>query len=249
MPIPIRPIWPTDRGDLLIQQTDDGSCTLLKSGTNDAFHSGCGAVSETRHVYLQNSGVAKRISRDTATNVLEVGLGTAMAMLMTLDLAGRFDCELRYTAVELDWLPVSVFENLRAEDWIEETDLIDAYIRFRSQFPTTVSTGVYQWQVDRRRSVNIHVADFEGWSFGLGVPIHAIYFDPFCPESSPELWTEERFRLLRRLVSDDALLTTYSCSRLVRDRLQSAGWVPKRVPGPSNGKREVLVAIPSSERE
>ncbi|WP_182867664.1 tRNA (5-methylaminomethyl-2-thiouridine)(34)-methyltransferase MnmD [Stieleria mannarensis] len=244
MPIPVRETYPTDREDLFVQVTDDGSRTLVIAGSDDAFHSGCGAASETRHVYLHNSGVLQRLHERRPTQVLEIGLGTSMAMLMTLDAAVGCDTPLEYLAVENDWIAAETLEHLLPHDWASCRDIVDGYLDFRRSLPATVPPGTYPWRVDSSRSVIIEVGDVRDWTLGTRPPFDAIYYDPFCPDSAPQLWTTDCLRVMRGAIVDGGRLTTYSCSRPVRDALEQAGWNVDRVPGPVGGKREVLVATP-----
>ena len=100
MPIPDRKRLPIQFPDLEIQITDDGSRTLVRLSDGVAYHSGCGAWNETRHVYLGNSGVPEKFLRKEPCCVLEIGLGTGMAMLATLDEAISAECKLEYVAIE-----------------------------------------------------------------------------------------------------------------------------------------------------
>lgn len=245
MPIPIRESFPTDRPDLMAQVTDDGSITLVRSGTSDAFHSGCGAASETRHVYLENSGVADRLRTGTATRVLEIGLGTGMALLMTADLAARHHAALQYVAFEIDWLAASTVAFLKPHHWVDEGGVADAYLDYRRSLPTLPSEGEYRWQYGTTVEATFRIGSVLQWNVATDACYHAIYYDPFCPDSAPELWTQSSFATMRDLIHPEGRLTTYSCSRRVRDAMEQAGWEVRRVAGPIGGKREVLVATPS----
>lgn len=246
MPIPVRETYSTDRQDLTVLVTDDGSLTLVRTGSDDAFHSGCGAASETRHVYLHNSGVVAKLRQRQPTRVLEVGLGTSMAMLMTVDVAVKHDCKLDYVAIETDWISASTLEYLHPRRWTARPEIVDSYLAFRRTLPNIVAPGTYCWQFDADRRVTIEVTDVRQWTNTTSHPFDAIYYDPFCPDSAPALWTPSCFKRMRESVSDDGRLTTYSCSRPVRTALEQAGWVVDRVPGPEGGKREVVVASPAS---
>lgn len=244
MPIPVRATYPTDRDDLIAQVTDDGSLTLVKMGSNDAFHSGCGAVAETRQVYLSGSGVASRLAEQRSTRVLEIGLGTSMAMLMTVDASLTNGAPLEYVAIETDWIGAATLEFLKPRDWVVQPDLVDEYLDFRNVLPDNVPPGSYPWRFDQDRLITIEVADVRDWNRGADHSFDAIYYDPFCPESAADLWTTASMKAMRDLISDDGKLATYSCSRPVRTALEQAGWDVARVPGPKGGKREVIVASP-----
>jgi tRNA U34 5-methylaminomethyl-2-thiouridine-forming methyltransferase MnmC len=245
MPIPTRTTHPSDRDDLLIQVTDDGSRTLLVNGSPDAYHSGCGALAESLRVYLENSGVGERLSVGRPTHVLEIGLGTAMAMLITFDRAVRMRTPLQYVAFETDWIAASTLRMLRPGEWCRAVDVAESYLEFRSSLPDLVGRGRYHWRYDHQHAATIVVDDArraESWGFPR---FDAIYYDPFAPETAAPLWTAEQLSSMRRLIHPAGRLVTYSCSRRVRDALQQAGWRTRRVPGPPGGKREVLIAEPA----
>ncbi|WP_149499696.1 tRNA (5-methylaminomethyl-2-thiouridine)(34)-methyltransferase MnmD [Roseiconus lacunae] len=244
MPIPVRDTFDSDRADLKIQVTDDGSRTLVRTGTSDSFHSGCGALSETEHVYIKNSGVLDRLRHRRPTRVLEVGLGTAMGLIATLSHAIDHDCELEYVALETDWVSASIVRMLRPYQWTKHHVLVDRFLAYRDSLSTAVAPGSYPWTFDSKRRVRIEIVDVLRWKPEDTRPFDAIYFDPFCPENAPELWTPDCFKHMRSLIDSGGSLTTYSCSRPVRDALEAGGWNVTRVPGPAGGKREVLVANP-----
>jgi tRNA U34 5-methylaminomethyl-2-thiouridine-forming methyltransferase MnmC len=245
MPIPTRETFPTDRDDLVVQVTDDGSRTLVKTGTDDSYHSGCGAATETRHVYLENSGIANRLRSQQSARLLEIGLGTSQAMLMTIETAVANDATVDYVALETDWISGITLDCLRPGEWTSNPEILESYLSFRNALPETVLPGVYDWRFDSRRAVSIHVTDVRDWDHASGESFDAIYFDPFCPNSAPELWTVACFTRMRSVIKDDGSLTTYSCSRPVRNALEQAGWIVRRVPGPVGGKREVIIASPA----
>jgi len=83
MPIPDRPTFDTADARWQCRITDDGSPTLVQTSTDDSMHSGCGAVAETRHVYLLGSGAEARIVAGHTTRVLELGFGTGLGWLIT----------------------------------------------------------------------------------------------------------------------------------------------------------------------
>ncbi len=79
----------------------------------------------------------------------------------------------------------------------------------------------------------------------------AVYFDPFSPASSPELWQDEVLRTMHSLLRPGGTLTSYCVKGSVRRKLARLGFNVQRLAGPVGGKREVLRAeaarpIPSS---
>lgn len=70
----------------------------------------------------------------------------------------------------------------------------------------------------------------------------AIYFDPFSPESNPELWTSEVFEVAAAALCLGGVLTSYCVKSIVRRAMQQCGMLVHKAAGPVGGKREVLVA-------
>ena len=258
MPIPCRPRFSTPDVDRVIQVTDDGSRTVVCLSSEDAYHSGCGAVAETRHVYLHNSGVRERLQANRPTRILEVGLGTGMGLLLTLSDALQHDTPLDYVALENDWLRAELLQQLQPESWtaerssgslLEPSDsLVEQWIQWRQSLGEVVRPGRYGWTVDDRRRVLVELTDAQTWRPDAAslmtqpASFHAVYFDPFAPASNPELWTESVLAVMHEALTSGGKLVTYCCSRAVRDALSRVGFQVDRTAGPVGGKREVLIA-------
>ena len=241
MPVPDRTTLPTRLENLLVQITDDGSRTLLRNDTGDAYHSASGAIAETRHVYLINSGIAQRLSERRQTDLLELGLGTGMALLMSIDAAIRGDAQLHYVAVENDWLPADVLEMLEPESWVSDAQIAESFLSFRASLPECVEPGEYSWSVDAKRRATIIVGDINTQELP-GNQFDAIYFDPFAPASQPNLWGVELLVRMADSLKPGGKLVTYCVNRSVREAVEAAGLQVQRVRGPVGGKREVLIA-------
>ncbi|MEM9588506.1 MAG: tRNA (5-methylaminomethyl-2-thiouridine)(34)-methyltransferase MnmD [Planctomycetota bacterium] len=263
MPIPERQTFASSTTDLRIQVTDDDSRTFQLTDGRDAYHSGCGALTETRSVYLSNSGVADRLSRGQETGVLELGLGTGMAMLVTLEQALISGTPLTYVALESRWLTADLLREVRPETWLaHRPDLAAAYLQWRASLPDPIKDGCYRWSVAPTEAtfglsaseqlVEVHVGDACDWKIAPKQPrFDAIFFDAFAPATSPELWTPAVFERMFEATKPGGNLTTYCVNRAVRDIIGSVGFEVQCVPGPKNGKREVLIAnkpIESSDR-
>ena len=172
-----------------------------------------------------------------------------MAMLMTVDLAITHDASLNYVAVETDCITARTLSHLKPHDWVSNPEVVDAYLAFRQSLPDLMPPGTYTWRPDARRSIDIECLDARDWVNPSGRLFDAIYYDPFCPESAPALWTRSCFTAMRKVIKDSGRLTTYSCSRPVRTALEQAHWHVDRVPGPVGGKREVIIALPDDHAD
>ncbi len=112
MPSPSRRRESAGYPDLERMLTDDGSWTLVDRTLDESFHSGSGAVAESLWVYVQNSGVLRRLRQGIRTRVFEMGLGTGTALVLTAAAAECWGTELFYSAAERRLLPWWLVERL-----------------------------------------------------------------------------------------------------------------------------------------
>ncbi len=225
-----------------MQITDDNSRTLIDPVSGVAFHSASGALTETRHVYLHNSGVKQRLAQGETTAVLEVGLGTGLGMLLTADEALRGKAKLDYHAFELDLLPVSVLHGLELQAGLQSSTLCHSYFDWYEKELLNAKPGSYCWTYNEYVKVTIHHHDIRDFPLSRFEVFDAVYFDPFAPAVNQELWTEEFLRRMWALLRDGGPLVTYCVNRQVKDALEASGFRIECLPGPVGGKREVMRA-------
>lgn len=221
------------QGPRNIQITADGSATVFVPGLDVTFHSRHGAMAESLHVYL-DAGLDyyhHLYPEQRSLRVFEMGFGTGLNALLTLQYAAQHRLSIVYETVELHPLEASVvqqlnyasqlpgteeiFQTLHAAPWNEETALTDTFVLHKKNI-----------------SLHDHQAEHPG---------HIVYYDAFAPGAQPDLWTEEVFKKLYDDLFPSGVLLTY-CSKVdVRRALQVAGFAVQKIPGP-RGKREILRA-------
>lgn len=254
MAIPKRPTTPTSTTGLHWQTTDDGSRTLWSEVLDETYHSGCGAVAESLVVYLLNSGVHARFLEGNGSAVLEYGFGTGTAFLLTAADALRHNAPLRYRALEISLLPAEILGELKLNagsfhpnyqsDFGALLDVAQSLllemVQWRSALANPLSTGVYQCTFRKKIELEVVVQNAENYE--TSELFDAVYFDPFSPESCPELWKPTVFRNVFNCLQVGGTITSYCVKGSVQRDLRSAGFEVRRVPGPIGGKREVLIA-------
>ena len=243
MPIPTRPTHPSPDPRYRVLVTDDGSRTLIAPSTGVTFHSGCGAASETRVVYLENSGVADRLAAGRPTRVLELGVGLGWNLLLTADAAAAHAAPLTYVGYEQSPLSVDTLRSIHIHDHLNTPALADDFHHHWPALTTNGQTHYTSGGID----IQLCNDDFTRTPATSAEPFDAIYFDPFDPATNPECWTPSVFTHLRRVAHANTRLVTYAISRVVKDALRSSGWTITKTPGPAGGKREVLAASPPSQ--
>ncbi|TWT56119.1 tRNA (5-methylaminomethyl-2-thiouridine)(34)-methyltransferase MnmD [Allorhodopirellula solitaria] len=247
---PIRQRIPIAGNAYLVETTDDGSRTLVRRDDDLSFHSGCGAASECDHVYLRNGGFDGP-PPFWPRSVLEVGFGTGLAMLRTLDRVISASRPLHYLALENSALPVEVLRHLELGQGLVNTGLADQFLhRWAASAdrlppePGPKQARSLHWHVDAERRVEVVWTDAREWlATAAGDAFDTVYFDPFDPASNPDLWSETVFGDVIRCLRSGGRLVTYCVKGDVRRRMAAVGFEVQRVAGPADGKREVLIAI------
>lgn len=226
-------------------RTADGSHTLHSERYGETFHSINGAVTESRHVFLNASGVAERLAAGQATRVLEIGFGLGLNCLLTADLASECQAPLEYHAIENDPSVLALLPTVHYQEQLKDSRLYDqliagldsvAYLRdgdMGTRAPLTLVLG-------KNITLTLHLCDAIHDELPAG-EFDAIYLDAFSPDSNPECWTPEFFSRLHGKTSKGGALTTYSAKGDVRRALKAAGYNVNKMAGPP-GKREMLHA-------
>ena len=216
---------------LRIIQTKDGSQTVLNTELDSTYHSRHGAVTESKHVFL-DKGLRKRLERQvTDITLLEMGFGTGLNALLTLTETSNLTHRINYHSLELFPIPESVWRQF---------ELPNDLAGFQTEFEKMHASD---WDTKFRLSKDFEITKHQTslLDFVIDTKFDVVYFDAFEPETQPELWTEDVFRKLFEMMNPEGILTTYCCKGYVRRNMISAGFVVEKVPGPP-GKREMLVA-------
>ncbi len=216
--------------DFVPLRTEDGSFTLRSERLGEQYHSVHGAVQESTHVFIK---AGLEFTGKEELDVLEVGLGTGLNLLLTWIRCLEGKCRVRYTALE----PFPL-ERERLEALGHCADLA---------WP-----GLHEPFIDRMTSAS------EAWHEAMGglsfrklaEPVGAheavaaydlVYFDAFAPGIQPELWTLDVFQRMHQALRAGGGLVTYCAKGDVRRAMLAAGFEVKRHKGPP-GKAHMLRA-------
>ena len=226
-------------------RTADGSHTLHSERYGETFHSINGAVTESRHVFLNASGVAERLAAGHATRVLEIGFGLGLNCLLTADLASEYQAPLEYHAFENDPSVLALLPTVHYQEQLKDPQLYDQLIAGLDSvaFPQSdeIDTRApLKLTLGRNITLTLHLCDAIHDELPAG-KFDAIYLDAFSPDSNPECWTTEFFSRLHGKTTEGGAMTTYSAKGDVRRALMAAGYKVRKMAGPP-GKREMLHA-------
>ncbi len=216
--------------------TKDGSYTLYNPQYQELYNCHGGAMTCSRAIYLQNSGVWDRFQDQMPTSILEVGFGTGLNFLLTADAAFQSNCTLHYTALEKQLLEVDILRSLAHERYLAHPELhtrLWESLEEPKNRDNSFRVGGGVWLQLRGGDATQMAIPEETYD--------AVYLDAFSPENNPDLWQRSFIERLHQSLKRGGRLATYSVKGSIRRMMQDIGFeVEKRRSVP--GKREVLVA-------
>jgi chorismate dehydratase len=204
--------------------TDDGSSTLFLEEYEQAMHSMSGAYEESLLKHIIPSKIL--LNKDAGLKVLDIGFGLGYNVLALMNefINSQKSVKLDIISLEKDKYFSEFMMNLKFND---SRDIIYGFIR-----------EVYISGEGNYHGINLKIlfGDARDTLQQLtGIKFHAVFQDPFSPSKNPELWTVDYFRLIKDLLENSGIITTYSSADQIRRAMIEAGLRIGR--GPSVGKK------------
>jgi len=207
-------------------KTGDGSHTLYHPLLDETYHSSHGALTESKHVFIQNGLTywIEKYPEKRLVRVLEVGLGTGLNAVLALQKALEWKRPVHYTALEPYPLPVKLIQQLNYHEFLapQEVSLL------MSMHEAEWGKGVQLATNFTLRKIKQPLEKFSPAASSYDV----VFFDAFAPSRQPELWQEEALTALVQGMICGAVLVTYSAQGNFRRTLASLGLSVDRIPGP-----------------
>ena len=218
-----------------IRDTKDGSKTLYIKELDENYHSFHGALQEAQHVFIDNG---LKLVNHCDINILELGFGTGLNLLVTIDEFLKTDKNHIIHYFTLEKYPVNETE-IRDLDYASffdhpEMEIISAKIHKDSWNKTIeILPGFlftkFKCDFFELKKLNIP-------------PIDLVYYDCFGARVQPDLWEKPLFEMVVNKMRTGGLLTTYSSKGSVRRILQDLNFKVEKKAGPP-GKREMINAV------
>lgn len=214
-----------------IIETSDGSKTIFIPEMNENYHSGHGAYQEAMHVFIEH-GIRSLNKKEL--KIFEMGFGTGLNALLSLDESIRNGYTISYTGIEA--YPVELDHAFQ----MEYEQFVDA--RSASLFK---SMHLAEWGIEhelssafRFKKLHERIEDHqpERLLFDL------LFFDAFGPRAQAEMWEMPILEKMHDMLKTEGLLVTYCAKGQFKRDLKSLGFEVHAVPGPP-GKREMTQAF------
>jgi tRNA U34 5-methylaminomethyl-2-thiouridine-forming methyltransferase MnmC len=214
-----------------IQLTADGSHTLSIPGMNVTYHSHHGAIGESMHVYI-NAGLQPLLNHpaQTAIHIFEMGFGTGLNVLLSLQKAIENKQLIHYTALELFPLTANEIAQINYGPLL---NMQDNFLQLHN----------CDWEKEIQINEYFTLKKIKGSLSDTDIPttVNAIYFDAFSPTVQPELWTQQIFEKMYKALTPGGILVTYCSKSEIRRNMVAAGFTVTKILGPW-GKREMVRA-------
>lgn len=219
----------------------DGSSTLYSKQFEQFYHNPNGAISESRHVFFEQSGFLNFLKNaHTSVTIFEMGFGTGLNFLLLMEYLNKFEIAIPVHFFSVEAIPADpkLIKNINYSDSLE----IDFSSNQLSELFSSLKPGWnnYSFPTNPNLKLSLYNGYFEDMSYPE-VPIHFFFHDPFSPEANNELWSHETFKVLREFAEQDAVLSTYCAASKARAAMAKASWFVAKTKG-ALGKREMTVA-------
>lgn len=219
---------------LKIIETRDGSHTLLNEEMDETYHSAHGALTESKHVFVQE-GLEYVLQDQPRAAVLEIGFGTGLNAILTYEKAHELKKDVLYVTLEPFPIEKAIIDEMNYGELLSDEELFDYF------------DYLHNWEWNRVKQIEDHFIfqkveiKLEDY-FPKNIFFDVIYFDAFAPKKQPEMWSIEQFKHCFALLKPGGVLVTYCAQGQFKRDLKAAGFEVERVPGPVGGKREMTRA-------
>ena len=224
-----------ERREVKIIETEDGSHSLYVPSLNETYHSFHGAIRESKHVFIKE-GLKYWLEAQNrnSANILEVGFGTGLNALLSLEYAQSNNVNLFYHTLEPYPLEESLVKQLNFPALLQSPILAGAF----------EALHLAAWETSEAINANFSIRknlrrleDFVAEPGGFDI----VYFDAFAPNKQAELWTIEVLEKIFSALAPNGIMVTYCAKGQLKRDLKALGFVVETLPGPP-GKKEMVRA-------
>ena len=214
--------------------TGDGSHSLYLPHLNETYHSSHGALTESKHVFIQ-AGLEHFLTshQPQTVYILEIGFGTGLNALLAWQYAIENQVRIHFTSLEPFPLTAEVYEQLNYPELFEQGKQQQFLALHEVEWNESVNLDEF-FTLEKRTQ---KLEDFETRS-----KYELIFFDAFAPSKQAELWEFEIIKQTVGYMAANAILVTYCAKGQLKRDLKALGFEVETLPGPPGKKEMVRVA-------
>jgi tRNA U34 5-methylaminomethyl-2-thiouridine-forming methyltransferase MnmC len=217
--------------------TGDGSHTLYNTQLDETYHSRNGALTESRHIFL-DQGLAyylRKNPRCTKVRIFEMGLGTGLNALLALQWAIENQVRVEYHAVDTTPLDMDMIQQLNYPEvmkWPQGRTFLDRLHALEWELRHDLHPHFSIKKTDT--SIEKYQAETEAYQ--------VIFYDAFAPSKQINVWDPFLLEKMYADLSAGGIMTTYCARGQFKRDLRSIGFSVETLPGPP-GKHEMVRAV------
>jgi tRNA U34 5-methylaminomethyl-2-thiouridine-forming methyltransferase MnmC len=215
--------------------TSDGSHSLLNTTLNETYHSVHGAIRESAYVFIKNGlEYFIQLHKPQQVSILEVGFGTGLNALMTLQASLQTDIPVHYATLEAYPISSETAQLLNYARVLNFNNANHYFARLHDE----------PWEQERAIEKNFFIEKLKSKIqdvFFLPFSFDLIYFDAFAPSKQPEMWEMNVLQKIEAVMKPGAVFVTYCARGQLKRDLKSLGLIVETLPGPP-GKKEMVRA-------
>jgi tRNA U34 5-methylaminomethyl-2-thiouridine-forming methyltransferase MnmC len=214
-----------------ITLTADGSNTLFNETIGEHYHSTHGALQESKHVFIE-AGLKHVIQDKEEISIFEVGFGTGLNFLLTLEYCNEHHKKLLYYAIEAFPLTKEELTSTGYQQYVLQGTWDSLLTHYEAALlqETSLAPG---------RGLYIPFDTLE--KYETNQQFDLIYYDAFSVQHQPEMWTDEIISHACSFLKKGGVLVTYAITGKLKRALKSIGFTIEKLQG-APGKREMLRA-------
>lgn len=197
--------------------TADGSLTFHDACYNESLHSRSGALEEADKKYAKVCDISEKEELSVLDTCFGLGYNSAAAIDS-------------FTGKKIEIICLEIYSGI-----------VDEIVRLGDKYPfkcreVMQKLAKQKRYCDNKFDLTLIMGDARETIKDLpDNHFDAVFLDPFSPKNCPELWTEQFFKEIYRVLKKTGKVATYSCARVVRDNFRLAGFIVKD--GPVVGRR------------
>ncbi len=185
---------------------------------------------ETDYVFLKANALEARFSSSASFSIGELGFGTGLNFLATLELWLRIappQSTLHYFSIEK--FPLNLDDLKKVHPLFPG---LAGLARLLQQNYPHLITGMHTLTIiPNRVTLYVCFGDVMEWLPEIEGPIDAWFLDGFAPRKNPDMWSLEVMQALARRSGPSTTLSTFSAAGSVRRTLEQAGFQSKKIKG------------------
>ncbi|WP_421938797.1 tRNA (5-methylaminomethyl-2-thiouridine)(34)-methyltransferase MnmD [Pedobacter sp.] len=216
----------------IITQTADGSNTLYNESIGEHYHSKHGALQESKHVFIE-AGLKFASADCSEISVLEVGFGTGLNFILSLEYCENNNVQLNYTSIEAFPLAIDIIEQTGYSAYVPANiwgNFIDHY-----EQALTIPQNI-------GNHCKLGIPHTTLAAFSSDQKFDVLYYDAFSVQHQPEMWSDEMIGHACSFIKPGGTFVTYAITGKLKRAVKANGFTIEKLPG-APGKREMLRAI------